>query len=378
MTKTIPELLNHVNRFRPGRVGASPLAGAHQTQYDADGRRTVSCAHARMEVARHAECSAMMTELLKDIYRIEVPLPRNPLRAINSYVVRGADRWLMIDTGMNRPESIEAMRAGIRELAVDLDRTDLFITHGHSDHVGLVSALTTGTGRIFLHPADAAIVLDPHLWSNLARSARLHGFPDADTAVGKHPGKKYLFDGRPEFTPLRDGDTLSVGRYRFRCVETPGHTPGHLCLHEPEAGIFFSGDHILDSITPNVSGWAQEDADPLGDFLASLDRVAASDLRMVFPGHRNPIANPRRRIEELKSHHRLRAQEITGILGRGPQTAYQVASQMRWDLSYDRWTDFPVPQQWFATGEALAHLLYLERRGEIASTRGDGTVSFSI
>lgn len=320
----------------------------------------------------------MSEELLQDIFRVQVPLPRNPLRIINSYVVRGPDRFLMIDTGMNRPESIEAMRAGIESLAVDLDRTDIFITHGHSDHVGLVSELKTGPTRIFLHPADAAIVLDPHLWSNLARSAHVHGFPDADTAVGKHPGKKYLFSGRPEFTPLREGDTLSVGRYCFRCVETPGHTPGHLCLFEPDAGIFFSGDHILDSITPNISGWAQEDEDPLGDFLASLDRVAAYDLRLVLPGHRKPMADHRRRIEELKTHHRVRAQEIAGILRRGPQTAFQVASKMRWDLSYSRWTDFPVPQQWFATGEALAHLLYLERRGAIARTQGDGGVSFSI
>ena len=320
----------------------------------------------------------MSEEVFPDIYRIEVPLPRNPLRVINSYVVRGPDRCLMIDTGMNRLESIAAMRAGIESLAVDLDRTDFFITHGHSDHVGLVSELNTGPSRIFLHPADAAIVLDPQLWSNLARSAHVHGFPDADTAVGKHPGKKYLFTGRPDFTFLREGDALSVGRYRFRCVETPGHTPGHLCLFEPEAGIFFSGDHILDSITPNIAGWAQENADPLGDFLASLDKVAAYDLRLVLPGHRNPVTDHRRRIEELKAHHRVRTQEIGDILGRGAQTAYEVASRMTWDLSYSRWDDFPIPQQWFATGEALAHLLYLERKREIVRTWNDGMASFSM
>ena len=185
---------------------------------------------------------------------------------------------------------------------------------------------------------------------------------DADAAVGKHPGKKYLFTGQPDFTPLREGDTLAIGRYRFRCVETPGHTPGHLCLFEPEAGIFFSGDHILDSITPNISGWAQENEDPLGDFLASLDKVAAYNIRLVLPGHRKPIADHRRRIEELKAHHRVRTQEIGDILSRGAQTAYQVASRMTWDMSYARWADFPVPQQWFATGEALAHLLILLRK----------------
>jgi len=220
-----------------------------------------------------------MKELLPDIYRIEVPLPRNPLRAINSYVIRGRDRFLVIDTGMNRPECIEAMQTGLEELAVDLDQTDIFVTHCHSDHVGLVSLLKTATSRVFLHPADAAIICDPNLWVDLTKAARVHGFPDPDSAVENHPGKRYLFTGQPEFTPLREGDTLSVGQYHFRGVETPGHTPGHLCLYEPEAGILFSGDHILDSITPNISGWDQE-TDPLGDFLASL----GAEWRFHAPG----------------------------------------------------------------------------------------------
>ena len=320
----------------------------------------------------------MTTEVFPDIYRIEVPLPRNPLRAINSYVVRGPDRFLIIDTGMNQPEGVEAMRAGIESLGVDLDRTDFFITHGHADHVGLISVFATTSSTVFLHAVDAAILLNPQLWSDLARSARTHGFPDADTAVGNHPGKKYFFDGRPDFTSLREGDSLSVGRYRFHCVETPGHTPGHLCLYEPDSRLFFSGDHILDRITPNISGWTQEDADPLGDFLASLEKVAAYDIQLVLPGHRNPITDHRRRIEELKDHHRVRTREVVDILCHGTQTAYRVASQMKWDLRYPRWEDFPIPQQWFATGEALAHLLHLEKRGEIGRRWSDGTASFSM
>jgi glyoxylase-like metal-dependent hydrolase (beta-lactamase superfamily II) len=241
-----------------------------------------------------------------------------------------------------------------------------------------VSWLKTETSRAFLHPADAAIILDTHLWSDLARSARIHGFPDADHAVEKHPGKKYLFTGQPEFTPLREGDTLSVGQYCFRCVETPGHTPGHLCLYEPTARLLFSGDHILDSITPNISGWAQENDDPLGDFQESLDKVAAYDIALVLPGHRNPITDHRRRISELQEHHGTRTQEVAAILARGGQTAYQVASRMTWDISFKRWEDFPVPQQWFATGEALAHLLHLERSGKVVRGWRGETAFFSL
>jgi glyoxylase-like metal-dependent hydrolase (beta-lactamase superfamily II) len=319
----------------------------------------------------------MPDEVFPDIFRIPLPLPRNPLRAINTYLIRGEDRSLLIDTGMNRPDCAEALQAGLAALGVDLGRMDIFVTHCHSDHIGLVSMLKQPGTRAYLHPADAAIICDEDLWGELARSARLHGFPDAESAVEKHPGKKYLFTGQPDFTPRREGEELRAGRYTFRCIETPGHTPGHLCLYEPEARLLLSGDHILDSITPNISGWAQED-DPLGDFERSLDKISAYDVALVLPSHRNPISDCRRRIAELKEHHRVRTAEAAGILAAGPQTAYQVASRMAWDISFPRWEDFPIPQQWFATGEALAHLLHLERTGEATRQQRDGVVHFSL
>ena len=319
----------------------------------------------------------MVTEVFDDIYRMEIPLPRNPLRAINSYLVRGRDRCLMIDTGMNRPECLEVMRASLKELAVDLDRTDFFVTHCHSDHIGLVSELNTGKSKVFLNPLDAAIIRNPNLWTEMAAEARTHGFPNPDKAVEKHPGRRYLFSGHPEFVSLREGDTLPIGKYAFRCIETPGHTPGHMCLYDPEARILFSGDHILDTVTPNITGWCSG-GDPLGEFLKSLDKIAACDVRMILPGHRNLITDHLRRIGELKEHHQARMQEATDILAGGEQTAYQVASRMTWNIDCPRWEDFPIPQKWFATGEALSHLLHLERTGRIQGKRREGKAFFSL
>ena len=318
----------------------------------------------------------MPEEVFPDIHRIEVPLPRNPLKAINSYVVRGKDRYLVVDTGMNRPECLDVMRTSLEVLSVDLNRTDFFITHGHSDHIGLVSALKTELSHVFLNPVEASHVLDPDLWNGLAAAARTHGFPDPEAAVDTHPGRRYLFSGRPHFTHLQEGDVLPIGRYTFRCVATPGHTPGHLCLYETGAKILFSGDHILDTITPNISGWDCE-GDSLGEFLESLDKIAAYDIRLILPGHRNLILDHRRRIAELKEHHRRRMQEVMDILGREGQTAYQVASRMTWDIDCARWEDFPIPQKWFATGEALAHLLHLERAGRVKKGWREGKAYFS-
>ncbi|HTU00904.1 MAG TPA: MBL fold metallo-hydrolase [Candidatus Sulfotelmatobacter sp.] len=319
----------------------------------------------------------MVEEVLPDIYRCEIPIPNNPLRAINSYVIRGQDRFLMVDTGMNRPECLAAMQAALRSLAVDLARTDLFITHGHSDHVGLVSALRTSTSQVFLNPLDAAIIFDPKLWARMAEEGISHGFPDAEAAVTKHPGRRYLFSGSPDFADVHDGDKISIGRYTFQCMVTPGHTPGHTCLYEPEAKIFISGDHILDGITPNISGWVCG-PDTLGDFLGSLEKVRPYEIRVVLPAHRNLMRDHPRRIDELMEHHRARMDEVVAILGKGQQTAYQVASQMAWSIDCAYWEDFPMPQKWFATGEALSHLQHLERIGRIRQERRDRTVFFSL
>jgi glyoxylase-like metal-dependent hydrolase (beta-lactamase superfamily II) len=90
----------------------------------------------------------MIEELLTDLYRVEIPLPRSPLKALNSYIVKGNGRFLIIDTGMNREECLRPMRSALQKLDIDLNKTDFFITHLHADHSGLVGVLATDTSKI--------------------------------------------------------------------------------------------------------------------------------------------------------------------------------------------------------------------------------------
>ena len=118
------------------------------------------------------------------------------------------------------------------------------------------------------------------------------------------------------------------------------------------------------NIISNIQCWSDEQ-NPLQDYLASLDKVNDMEIDLVLPGHRRLITDHRTRIAELKEHHERRLREVLSILGDDQQTAYQVASQMTWDLDCDSWEEFPRAQKWFATGEAIAHLRYLERKGFI-------------
>src|SRR4030067_3590677 len=99
----------------------------------------------------------MIEEVAADLYRVEIPLLGNPLKSINSYILKGQDRNLIIDTGMNREECMNAMQVGLKSLGVDLRKTDFFITHFHVDHLGLVSNLATDHSTIYLSQVDAEI-----------------------------------------------------------------------------------------------------------------------------------------------------------------------------------------------------------------------------
>ncbi len=301
----------------------------------------------------------MPEEIKENFYRIEVPLPGNPLRSINSYLIKGQKGNLIIDLGMNRVECSTFLFRVLEELEVDLSSTDFFITHLHADHMGLLNQVAHQSSSIYFNAIEAEII-SGEFWSYFLDLARWNGFPvqELELAIKKHPGYRYGLESIPEFTLLSEGELLEIGGYSFQCLETPGHSPGHLCLYEPEQKILVAGDLILEDITPNIVAWGEGD-NPLSDYLKSLDKIYDLEVELVLPGHRRVFSSCRGRIEELRDHHQQRAQEILSILGNDKMDAYQVAARMNWDLSYDSWEQFPIPQRWFAMGEAHAHLLFL-------------------
>lgn len=321
----------------------------------------------------------LFEEVLPSLYRVEVPLPNNPLKATNSYIIKG-DKNLIIDTGMNRKECMDALSAALTELQIDLQRTDFFITHLHADHSGLVGELATGEASVYFNQPDAEVIQNKHLWQELYFVAIKHGFSEDElkSALDKHPGNRYSPKGPVDLTIVQDGDPITAGDYHFHCVETPGHTRGHMCLYERNRKLFVSGDHILGDITPNISSW-DDAGNPLRDYTQSLDKVSAMEIDLVLPGHRSLVTDCKKRIDELKEHHRQRLDEVVCILKEfGAGTAYQIASRMHWDIIAADWGAFPIMQKWFATGEAIAHLKHLEDEGLVERRQLDEQIIFSL
>jgi glyoxylase-like metal-dependent hydrolase (beta-lactamase superfamily II) len=321
----------------------------------------------------------MIEEIWPNLYKIEIPLPKSPLKALNSYVIRSAGGNLIIDTGWNQEECLVAMEAGLRELGVDIRKTDFYITHLHADHFGLLSNLVTDTSKIYFNQPDADRFRAGFRWDDFVNFARLNGYPENELQAIRqsHPGLKFRAKEGLVFHILKEGDTISIGEYVFKCIATPGHTSGHMCLYEPNKKIFVAGDHILNDITPNIQLWSDE-WNPLEEYLAALDKVYELNIELVLPGHRGIFKNCKERIQELKHHHQKRLDEIISILGKGSKNAFEVASQMSWDIICDSWDLFPVSQKWFATGEAIAHLQYLKEKGIIQKEMLRQKIVFSL
>ncbi len=320
----------------------------------------------------------MVDEIAQGLYRIVIPLPNSPLKDLNSYVIKGGDRNLIIDTGFNRSVCYEAMQKGLNELELDLTRTDFMLTHMHADHTGLVTRLATEESRIFFSRIDSRVFDEDNSWQPLIDFAEINGFPadELQKALANHPGFKYSPEKKPVFTLIDDGDIIECGGYRLQCIATPGHTQGHICLYEKDRKIFFTGDHILFDITPHIESWAYT-TNSLADYMASLDKVYHLPVDLVLPGHRNFQGDLKSRIDELKLHHRERADEVLDVLGKTKMNAYEIAGGMTWDIDCEKWEDFPIAQKWFATGEAIAHLRYLEGEGRIIRDATGKIVTFS-
>ena len=326
----------------------------------------------------------MFEKIFPDLYRIEIPLPKNPLKALNAYLIKGRERSLIVDTGMNREECLTPMRACLEKLNVDLDRTDFFITHLHADHLGLVENLVTEETTVYFSSKEAAIFnsIMEHIekrkqdFSALLRS---NGFPEDELkrALNNHPGYRYRSKKAIDFTGVNEGDMIRVGNYSFTCIETPGHSPSHMCLYEKNKKILFSGDHILSNITPNITCWPDLD-NTLNAYLKSLDKVYMLDVDLVLPGHRSLMTDHRKRIQELKEHHQNRLDEVVSAVGEGHRSAWDVAPFIAWDIRADSWAQFPSAQKWFAMGETIAHLNYLEVDQKIQKIEEDGKILYTL
>jgi len=320
-------------------------------------------------------------EVLPGVYLLRLPLTGSPLRHTNGYLIRADDGWTLVDCGWDMPDVLEALRSQISEIGARLeDIRTLVITHFHTDHYGMAGTLIGLTqARMLMHRLDWIHIEQEMLdfggmLDRINSWIRLNGAPDEMLANEMRRSednfRRYTIV-KPDLE-VEDNHEIVVGDRKLTVIWTPGHTNGHICLHDAERSALMTGDHVLDPISPNVSLAREYQGNPLGQYLQSLRKVAELNADLVLPAHGDPFRDISRRVRELLAHHDEREAEVMEAVSHGERTGYEVASALPWTRRRRSFFDLHLGQQRMALTETLAHLEELRSRGLIhRERRGD-------
>ncbi|MER5962678.1 MBL fold metallo-hydrolase [Streptomyces sp. NPDC002057] len=339
-----------------------------------------------------------VTEHGGGVWSLRVPIPDNPLGHTLVHVLDTDRGPVLVDTGWDDPASWAELTGGLDALGLSVREVHgVVITHHHPDHHGLSGRVREESGAwIAMHAADTAVVrrtreAEPGTWLDyLARKLATVGAPEEHLAplrAARASGRITTLPGLRSALPDREivpGELLDLAGRRLRAIWTPGHTPGHVCLHLEEEhpsrlpghGRLFSGDHLLPGISPHIGLYEDPDdsteTDPLGDYLDSLERIGRLGVAEVLPAHQHAFADAAGRVRELLDHHEERLTGLLGLLAT-PLTPWQLAVRMEWNRP---WEQIPYGSRNIAVSEAEAHVRRLVKLGRAEAVPGSDPVAY--
>ncbi|MGZ8687983.1 MAG: MBL fold metallo-hydrolase [Gaiellaceae bacterium] len=309
-----------------------------------------------------------MDELPGGLRRVTLPLPTRPGH-VHAYLLPQEGGWLLVDTGLGLPDASERWAA---ELAlVDGPIARVFVTHFHPDHVGAAADVAALTGAPVLQGRldyeQCVLVWGSDDWApELAEWFHRNGVPTGVTDELIEEGRFYrpFIRYQPDPALVDDGDRIDG----WEVVAAPGHADGQLTLFKD--GVLVAADHLLGRITPAVGLWPESRPDPLGDFLAALERTIELEPTLALPGHGDLIEDPVGRAHELIEHHRERLDVTAAALSGEPATGYEV--------SYPLFgAELKPAARRFAVAETLSHLERLVLDGRAVRHEDIGAVSYT-
>jgi glyoxylase-like metal-dependent hydrolase (beta-lactamase superfamily II) len=326
-----------------------------------------------------------VTEVAPGLHRMALPLGIHGVSTVSAYLLSGNGSGsgggdTLVDCGIAAaptpdgdpgPDGTAALEAALRACGSSFDAVErLVVTHAHIDHFGLAGEVVRRSGG--------------ELWMHRRTELDLVKYADPDEAVDRRElmladhglygpelteSSRGLCDwlpmmpsiGRPT-TLLDGGERLTAGDRTWEVVHTPGHSPGHICLWSAAERLLCSGDHLLQLVSPPVTFERGFETDPMGSYLASLDRVAALAPELVLPGHGAPFRDGARRATSISRNKRRRLDRIREMVGSRERTVTELTSEL-FEMA------MTGAQRHFAMAEILADLAYFEVRDVLVRTR---------
>jgi glyoxylase-like metal-dependent hydrolase (beta-lactamase superfamily II) len=317
------------------------------------------------------------------IHVLPVPTPFAVGR-VNCYLIED-DPLTLVDTGPNSGTSLTALEHALAEhgrRVEDLER--VVLTHQHIDHIGLAGILVERSGAEVCALDALAPWLGDYRGSQeaddrFASTMMLrHGIEeDVVSALRAVSASFRSWGARVDVTrPLAPGGELGFAGRSLRVLHRPGHSPSDTVFHDEATGVLIGGDHLIAHISSNpliarplgAAPDATQRPKALVIYLASMRETRAMELRVVLPGHGEPVDDHRALIDERFEGHERRKEKIAGILADAPRTAHAIAQAM--------WGNVAVTQAYLTLSEVLGHLDLLLDEGRVAEDEAGGVVTF--
>ena len=321
-------------------------------------------------------------EVAANIYKFRLPMPFR-LNHINAYLLWENKQFTLVDTGLPGSTSWKALTAAFEALNLKIgDLTDIFVTHSHTDHMGQLERIreVAPQARLRIHQRELEM-LQERTTNPTEFTQRMYDWllsnGAAELASEELGGNGRLMPVptmQPADVAVSGGEKFSLGPTpdsEWQVMWTPGHTAGHFILHNASRRLMLSGDHLLGQISSNVGKYPGSTPDPLGDYLNSLQKIAALDLQKVLPAHGMPFDDYRERVAELTHHHHERLDKMYAAVEGKPTTAGEVVKYV-WG---DRLKDF---DRYLALFETLSHLHRLVLDDKLVEEQQGGITYYKV
>ena len=329
-----------------------------------------------------------ITEVGPGVLRLQLPISMPGLGHVNCYAMEDDRGVAIVDPGMPGPEPWKALVARLNDAGFPLARVhSVIVTHSHPDHFGGAARIREETGadiitherfRVWWDPqevdaedpeTDEAVAVPEGPWDRPLPWGGERGEDAMFSTTHREEMRAHMRIPRPS-KRLEDAQVVTFAGREWVALHTPGHTLDHLCLFDPAEGVVFSGDHVLPTITPHISG-VDGAGDPLALFFDSLDRMTKLDgVTIALPAHGHPFHDLTGRVEAIKEHHDERLARLGAASAEIGRSA-SVSELMQHLFSERAWG-------WMAESETYAHLEHLRLAGHADSHWEDGKLFYDV
>jgi glyoxylase-like metal-dependent hydrolase (beta-lactamase superfamily II) len=314
------------------------------------------------------------------VRQIVMPTPY-AVGPVNAYLIE-ADPVTLIDAGIDTPQARNAMWLELHAAGFFPESIEqVIVTHGHPDHYGLIAEIQEVSGATVYFPSrEIERVRDKQMLFQVGKLLVGAGMPldllfKMDQERRRNPQGNALRDS--EVVPIDEGKLFDLhsdlGDFTLEALHMPGHTGGHMVFFEPRTRSLFAGDQLLPDTSPNPLLEPSLD-DPserrrsLKEYLVSLEKMAALDATVAFPGHGGIIEDPGALITSTIEHHNKRKVRIAGMLSDQPRSPYELAQEMYPDVGgYD---------VFLSVSEVIAHLDLIVDDSDAVVSERDGVIYY--